>query len=133
MHITPRENLASWILLITTVLLGFFASGITPQIEKLPFEGALLVATVVGAVAGVIATPHRWRGLIAGALTGAGMFLGLRAYVAFFLGSLGSRRLYSRLAVFGALPGAIPGLTLYWFWARHKPGAMKHDAKKPRK
>ena len=120
MEESRRETWALYVGLAATIIPGMIASNFMPAWNVLPFEGWLAIATVGAAVAGIIATPYWFRGMIAGALTGAGILLGIWLYVALRVWLTGNNSFFKIELVIGAIIGGGPGLILYGAWARDK-------------
>jgi hypothetical protein len=115
---TPREKWAGYFGLFVTVIPGMIMAGFMPAWDVLPTAGWVAVATAGAAIAGAIATPRTGRGALAGALTGAGLMLGIWLYVA-IRGALTGHYTFLKVEIaIGALLGGTPGALLYARWAR---------------
>jgi hypothetical protein len=106
--------------LFATIIPAMIASDFMPEWNVLPFGGWLAIATAGAALAGAIATPYWLRGMIAGALAGAGALLGMWLYVIIRAGLTGHATFLKLELVLGALLGAAPGMLLFRAWAREK-------------
>jgi len=118
---TPREKWAGYLGLFFTIVPGLIVSGFMPEWDVLPFHVWLGIATAGAAVAGAIATPRTLRGAISGAVAGAGVMLGIFAYVALRAGITGNHTFLKLEILIGVLIGCVPGVLLYLKWARAEP------------
>jgi hypothetical protein len=73
---TPRENWAEYLGLTASVISGMIATGFMGSWNVLPFVCWLAIAIVGAGIAGAIATPLWFRGMISGAISGAGVLEG---------------------------------------------------------
>jgi hypothetical protein len=118
MQESRREMWALYIGLAFTIIPAMIAANLMPDWNVLPFWGWLTIAGVGSAVAGIIATPYWLRGMVAGALAGAGVLLGVWLYVAFRVWLTGNNSFFKIELMIGAILGGGPGLILYQAWAR---------------
>src|SRR4051794_26045543 len=114
---TPREKWAGICGMFVTIIPGMIASNFMPDWNMLPFVGWLGIATIGAAIAGAAATPLWFRGLIAGAVMGAGVLMGIWLYVTIRAGITGSNVFWKPEIVIGVLLGATPGMLLFSMWA----------------
>ena len=115
---TPRENWAEYFGLFTSVIPAMIATGFMPAWNVLPLVGWLAIATVGCGIAGAIATPLWFRGLISGLIAGAGIFGGMWLYVTVRASLTGHHKIWKPELVVGAMIGGAPGMLLYYIWAR---------------
>src|SRR5260370_4849260 len=106
---TPRETWAIYLGIFATVIPGLIASDFMPDWNVLPFAGWLAIAAIGAALAGAIATPYWFRGILSGALTGAGALFGLWLYVQLRVWITGIHTFLKLELVIGAVIGAGPG------------------------
>jgi hypothetical protein len=115
---TPREKFAFYVGMFAIVFPAMIASNFMPLWNVLPLYGWLGIATGGAGIAGAIATPNWLRGILAGALAGAGALMGMWLYVTLRAALTGNTTFLKIELVLGVLIGAAPGLWLYNAWAR---------------
>jgi len=115
---SPRESWALTLGMVAVIIPGMIASDFMPAWNVLPFVGWLAIATIGAALAGAIATPSWDRGMICGALAGAGALAGMWLYVTLRVWLTGSNTFWNVELVIGIGIGGAPGLVLYGLWAR---------------
>ena len=125
---TPRENWATWIGIISTIIPGMIVSGFMPDWNVLPYNGWLTIAAIGSAIAGAIATPKFVRGAFSGMIAGVGMMFGLWLYVVIRTTLTGHHTFLRIELVLGGMLGAAPGLLLYGAWAREAPRVSAEEA-----
>ncbi len=114
---TPREKWAEYLGLAASIIPAMIATGFMPAWDVLPHGVWLAIATVGCGIAGAIATPLRRRGLISGLVGGAGIFAGIWL-VTIFMNTINNHKILRYELAIGAVIGGIPGLILYYMWAR---------------
>ena len=62
---TPRENWATWIGIISTIIPATIVSGFMPDWNVLPYNGWLAIAAIGSAIAGAIAPPPKKNSCVA--------------------------------------------------------------------
>jgi hypothetical protein len=77
-----------------------------------------VISTLGFGIAGAIATPLWFQGMISGLIAGSGVFLGIWLYISIRVLSTGHPVSWNGEFVVGALLGYAPGVLLYYFWAR---------------
>jgi hypothetical protein len=122
LHETFREKWAEYFGLATSIIPAMIATGFMPKWDVLPRAAWLAIATMGTAIAGALSTPLWVRGLISGAVAGAGIFGGIWLYVAVRSSLMGPDTILRQELVIGAMIGWAPGLFLYYTWARPKLG-----------
>ncbi len=114
---SPREKWALYFGMFATIIPAMIASDFMPAWNVLPFVGWLAIATVGAGIAGTIATPYWGRGLISGAIAGAGALLGIWLYVTIRTSITGDGAFWKLELVVGTMIGSAPGMLLYCMWA----------------